>query len=286
MAGNLLVTGGTGTVGSLLVNYLEQSGNDFRVLVRDAQKGQALADRGIKTIPGDFADTASLDRAMEGVHRAFLLTPPHPEMVVWQTNAILAARRTGVKHVVKLSITPFDPDASINLVKWHSATEVLLRESGVAYTIIRPHSFMQNWIASAGMIKGGTFYGSMGDMPVPFVDARDVAEVAYRAMTGGGHKGKIYRVTGPQAISQRQVAEAFGKALNRSINYVNIPHEAALQGMLGAGLPEWLARDLDALQRQWADGIDVDVSTDSQMILRRPGKTVEDFTVDYVDRFE
>ena len=286
MAGNLLVTGGTGTVGSLLVDLLKRSGNDFRVLVRNAEKATALEGRGMRTIAGDFADLDGLSRAMEGVHRAFLLTPPHPQMVEWQGNVIQAARRGGVKHVVKLSVSTVGSDSGAQLTAWHTQTDEMLKESGVAFTILHAHSFMQNWIASAGMIKSGVFYGSLGDMPVPWVDARDVAEVAYGAMTGGGHKGKTYRVTGPAARSQREVAEAFGKALNRPVKFVAVPHEAVRQGMLDAGLPEWLANDLDAFNRMWADGLDVGVSTDAQKVMRRPGLTVEDFVVDYVEMFE
>jgi uncharacterized protein YbjT (DUF2867 family) len=278
----ILVTGGTGTVGTQLVNMLHKAGQPFSVLTRDKAKSEDLNARNIETVIGDFSDRASLSRAMQDVDKLFLLTPPAPEMVDWQTAAIEVAMNEEVQHIVKLSIVGVQLEADISLVKWHRQVEQTLRSSGVDYTMLRPHSFMQNWLASAAAIRQGFLYGTTGEAQIPFVDARDVADLAYHVLTGEGHEGKAYVVTGPEATSMPEVAEALAKASGHTVEYVNVPPEAGKQAMVETGLPEWLASDLTQFNKLWAAGTDAIPTADYQQVTGNRGRTVNDFARDYV----
>ena len=200
----LLLTGATGKVGRPLAEMLGARGVPFRALVRSLDRAAPLRDAGAELVEGDLARPDTLARAFDGVDRLFLLTAPAEEMVALQHNAIEAARAAGVRHVVKLSAVgagPGDP-VPVRVARWHAEIEGALRASGMAWTMIRPHGFMQNTFAFAPSVAAeGRFYApDTGRYPV--VDARDVAAVAAAALTGGAHEGAEYEVTGPERLSR------------------------------------------------------------------------------------
>src|SRR5205807_238184 len=138
----------------------------------------------VELVKGDFNDPASLDAAMKGVDRAFLLSSAGPDQVKWAHNFIEAAKKNGVKHVVKLSALGADEKSTIGLAKWHGTTENELKKSGLGWTILQPHFFMQNAMMNAGSIKAqGMVYAPMKpDAKISAVDTRDIAAVAARTL--------------------------------------------------------------------------------------------------------
>ena len=160
----LLLTGATGTTGGELARLLIESGTSFRALVRNPSRAAVLSQSGVELVQGDLSDSGSLERAFAGMSRVFVLTPAHEHQAKWKSNAISAARRAGADHVVQVSAVGAAPDAPTKLGKDHAAAEKELVESGMPYTILRPHSFMQNLLAQAGAIAArGEFYSSTGD---------------------------------------------------------------------------------------------------------------------------
>src|SRR5207244_6729862 len=144
-------------------------------------------------------------------------------------------KRAGVLHIVKLSAIGVDDETQPTAIKSHGANERHILESGVAFTFLRPNSFMQNFITYFPP-RDGTIYLPWGNGKASFVDTRDIAAVAAEALTSDGHEGKTYTLTGPAALGIAEVASILSGMAGREINYVDVPESAARDGMLQAGL--------------------------------------------------
>ena len=141
----ILVTGGTGSIGSELLRLLSQAGVAARALARNPKKGQKLP--GIAWVAGDLAKPETLPAVFEGAQKLFLATSYYEDMVDLQHNAIAAARAAGVTHVVKVSAFAASGHSRAPIGRWHYQVEKELQESGMGWTILRPHHFMQNLLA-------------------------------------------------------------------------------------------------------------------------------------------
>src|SRR6185295_19750623 len=125
----------------------------------------------ITWIAGDLAKTETLTTVFEGAKSLFLLTHYLEDMVELQHNAIAAARAAGVTHVVKVSAFAASDHSNAPIGRWHYQVEKELEESGLAWTFLRPHHFMQNLLAQSGyVIKEGVVYSPSGDGKIPYVD--------------------------------------------------------------------------------------------------------------------
>ena len=254
----ILVLGATGTVGSALVRELAARDASLRVLVRSL--GRRPIPPKTQIVTGDLAEPGSLAAAFHGIERLFLLTPPVETMVALQTAALDAARRAGVRQVVKVSMVGAGESASTHLGRWHAETDAAVRDFP-SWTVLHPHSFMQNTLAFAPSVRAeGRFYAPTAGAVFPLVDARDVAAVAAECLTSDDHSGETYLLTGPEAIGYDRVAHEIGDAIGRKIQFVDVPAEVGKQGMLSAGYPAWLADDLVTMMRDWSQGTDCDLS--------------------------
>ncbi len=236
----ILITGATGTVGSELTQQLLEAGQPVRVLTRDAQKMAALEGK-VEVAEGDLSRPETLRSALEGVERFFLMTASTQQDI----NALQAAKEAGARHVVKLSTFEAVDPGMIEHVKWHREREELIRASGLAWTFLRPTMFMSTALDWAQTIRReGAFYYPGGEGKVPAVDPWDIAAVAAAALTGSGHEGQAYALTGPQALSFGEMAEVLAGVLGKPVRYVDIPDEVAGEGMRQAGLPEYVIEGL------------------------------------------
>ncbi len=280
MPAPILVIGATGTIGHHVVAALDAREQPIRAFVRSPERAAALSARYFTITQGDLTDPASIDVAMEGVEQVFLVTSPSPAQVLLEGNAIEAAQRAGVRHVVKVSA--YGAGASgIHLAEWHGSTEAQLKASGLDYTLLRPHSFMQNLFMHLPTIHDhGAFYGAQGDAAIPQIDARDIAEVAAVALTEDGHAGKTYTLTGPERITNAEVAALLSEVLEKPVHYVDMPPAAMRQGLIDQGFPEWLAADLSTLAEVYQHA-DQPVSPEVETILGRPGYTMAAFLRDH-----
>jgi len=232
----ILVTGGTGAIGGELLRLLSRAGIPARALARDPDKGQTLP--GITWIAGDLSKPESLPPAFDDVGKLFLLTSYYEDMVELQHNAIVAARAAGVSHVVKVSAFAATDHSLAPVGRWHYQVEQELRASGMEWTILRPHHFMQNLLTQLDyIVNEGAVYSASGDGKIPYVDARDVAAVAFVTLTRPGHLGKVYVVTGSEAISYRQAAEIIGAETGRPLRFIDETQEEARTRRVREGLP-------------------------------------------------
>ncbi len=240
----ILVTGATGTVGSEVVRRLAAAGERVRAFVRNPAKAAALAAPGVEIVQGDLGDAASVDRAMAGADRAFLAVNSEPRAVAWMKSAIGAAARAGVQHVVRLSAMGASLDSPAALTRWHAEIEEALRASPMAWTIVRPGYFMQNFLGSAETIRSrAAFYGAYGSGGTSPIDTRDIAAVVVKCLRERGHESKVYELTGPESLTQAEMAARTSAVLGRTIRYVDLPVEEFQRGLVAAGWPDALARD-------------------------------------------
>jgi uncharacterized protein YbjT (DUF2867 family) len=282
----ILLTGATGTTGSYLGKLLVDKDAKFKALVRNPKRAEALKELHVDVVEGDLSFPDSVDVAMHGVDKLFLLSSADENQVELQTNAIEAAKEAGVKYVVKLSVLGAAPDSPVRLGRDHAAIEKVIQESGMDYTILRPGWFMQNLLDSAPtIIASGEFFGASGDGKAALVDARDIAAVAAELLTEDGRPGEVLEVSGPEALSFADVASGFATVLEKPVKYLDVPAEALKDGMVNAGVPEWLAADLVTLQGLCREGHHAMVTSTVKDITGREPRDFDTFVRDYVRWF-
>ncbi|MHA6202962.1 SDR family oxidoreductase [Dyella soli] len=238
MSAATLVIGATGTTGKELVKLLATGGHEVRATVRPTSNKSELQALGVELVQADLNDVASLEKAMTGIRKAYFAVPLVPNMVALSSSIIRAARTAGVKHLVKLSGGGADI-ALDTLAKWHRAVETEMEQSGIAYTFLRANAFMQNFsnFSSHTIRDHGAFYAPHGEGKSAYIDARDIAQVAYRVLTEEGHQNKAYYLSGPAALSGAEIAKILSSVTGKAIRYVDVPSEAARASMQGAGMP-------------------------------------------------
>lgn len=234
----ILVTTPTGKVGQALVPLLQQAGATVRLGAHSPEKARA-AFPGLEVVPLDHTDPATHAAAVAGVDALYLASPGDfpsaPEKAL-----VDAAKRAGVKRVVKLAAMGIEhSDNPLRQVEEH------VRASGLAFTFLHPTWFMQNFTTSmAGALKAGFLAEPAADKKTAFIDARDIAAVAAKALTEPGHEGKTYTLTGADLLSRADVARLVGAEVGRTITYQPVTDEqfrAAVKGFLTPSYTELLS---------------------------------------------
>jgi uncharacterized protein YbjT (DUF2867 family) len=283
----ILVIGGTGTIGGSICELLQTEKADFTALVRNEEKAKNFHAKGINTVIGDLSDLDSLKKAMEGMDKLFLLSVTSPEIPVLHGNASRAAKESGLKHIVKISVRGASADANFNIGRFHGKAEREIREIGIPYTFLQPHSFLQNlFFDKQSIMEQNAILASMGDGKIPMIDTRDIAGVAVRCLLEKGHEEKSYVLTGPKAISYHDIVSELSKVLGREIKYISQTFEESYKAMMSWGMPEWLVDDMTNLNRDYAANKATEVSSDVEKILGRKPISLEKFIMDYADRFK
>ena len=226
MARKVALTGATGNIGSIVVPALIKAGAEVTALVRDSAKAKALEEQGVKTVQGEYSDADAVKEAFAGADAILMIAPPNPDAANQMSGLIKAAKESGNPHVVRMSAIGAAADAPTDNGKLHHVSDEELKATGLPYTILRPHFFMQNIFMSVPTIKEqGNMYWGMGDGSLGMVDVRDIADASIEILLNGGHEGKTYTPTGPDSITFKQVADTIGKHLDKEVNYVPISYE-------------------------------------------------------------
>jgi len=272
-----------GKVGSEAVRLLRERDVPVRVLVRDPARVTALADAGAEVARGDLSEPASIDSAMSGVSGVVLVSPAVPAQ---ELNVVHSAARAGVGHVVKAS-SKASADSPIARRRGQAEIEAGLAASGIPYTLLRSNAYMQNVLMLAPAIaKTSSFGSSAGKGRSGLVDARDVAAVAAEiAASPTGHGGKTYWLTGPELLSNYDVAAVLSKLLGRTITYRELTFEENKDAMIRAGVPEQIAQMNAQAFSLTADGDAAWVTEDVPSLLGRPARSFGQFAADYAAAF-
>jgi uncharacterized protein YbjT (DUF2867 family) len=275
----ILVTGATGLNGGELVRLLSARGVPVRALVRNTKKAEALAALpNVEIVEGDMSRPETLPAALRGVDRAMLISSSDATMQEVQSNFIDAARTAGVKHMVKLSGIMPEVDSPFRFARMHGEIEKKLERSGMAYTHLRAGEFMHSYFRQVPTIVArGAFFLPMEDAKIASIDVGDIAEVAAIALTTSGHEGKIYPLTGPEALSMAEVAEKLSAATGMTIRYVNVAPEQARQAQIDAGMPEARADALAELFAERRKGKEANVHQDIEAIIGRRATSFDEF---------
>ena len=286
MMTKVLVTGATGNVGSRVVRELRERGVPVRAFVRDPNKAAAMLGDGVELAVGDFSDAASVRRAVEGVEGVFLACANDPRQVEYETGVIDAAAAAGVRRIVKLSALGAEVGSPIAFWDWHGRIEEHLRAWGVPSVVRRPTFNMTNLLGSAeGVRHAGSLFAPADGARVAMIDPRDIAAVAAVALAEDTHDGKAYTLTGPEAITFERVAEELSTVAGRRVEFVDVPDEAARQGMIEQGMPEFVAGEIAKVFGFLRRG-DQDRTTDTVRTLTgREPRSVARFARDHAGLF-
>lgn len=227
----ILVTGATGTIGSGVLRELLERGESVRAGIHV----HPLEVDGVETCHIDYDRPETLPPALDGIDTLFLLS----QEVAHEEAMVDAAARAGVRHVVYVSSYRADTDTFI-VGQLHHRIEHRIRETGMAWTILRPNYLMQNFVTLMGedIRNEDAFYDSIGDARVGRIDARDVSRVAVRTITERGHEGWIHEMTGPAAIDHHEAAATLSEVLGRRIQYVPLGDEAFHHRLVDVGVPD------------------------------------------------
>jgi uncharacterized protein YbjT (DUF2867 family) len=244
----LLITGATGHVGIPLLYDLAERGVPTRVLVRDLAKTAALPAT-FERHRGDLEDAGSLDAAFDGVDRLFLLTQGTGTAMA--RNALRAAERARVGHVVLLSSTNVFGDPVPAMGRWHHERETLVKASGLAWTILRPNGFMSNALEwRSTLAREGVVLDATGPGRHAVIDPADIAAVTAAVLTEPGHVGAEYTLTGPESLTTAEQALTLARVLGRQVplREVGTP-EDAVRSRYPDGAPAPLA---EAVIQAWS----------------------------------
>ena len=216
---HVLVTGGTGTVGSQVVRELLARNIDVSVLTRDASKTNALP-AGVKAVVGDLGEAETVRRVFQSVDGVFLVTVVSPTEAHEGLMAVTGMRLAGTKRVVYLSVQDADKAAWLPHFGAKIGVEGALRVSGIPHTILRPNNFHQNdyWFKDA-ILQYGVYPQPLGRAGVSRVDVRDIAQAAAVALTEKGHDGQTYDLVGPDAHTGETTAQIWSRALGKEVRY-------------------------------------------------------------------
>jgi uncharacterized protein YbjT (DUF2867 family) len=274
----ILVTGATGLNGTALVRKLSAKGVPLRALVRNAAKAAEIAALpNVEIAIADMAKPETLPAALAGVDRAMLNSSADPAMVEVQSNFIAAAAKAGVRHVVKLSGIMPELDSPFRFARMHGEIEKRLEASGMAFTHLRAGEFMPSYFRQVPMILAkGALFLPMENQRIASIDIGDLAEIAALVLTNPGHEGKIYPLTGPEALTMTEVAERLSAATGKTIKYINVSPEDVRKAQLAAGVPPYIADALAELFAERRKGKESQVWPIAQTLLgRRPTSFAE-----------
>ncbi len=288
MSRTVLITGATGTVSTALMDALAGADINLRALVRDRSAADGPRERHAEVFAGDLDDARSLPPAFAGVQDVWLLTPNGPRAPENHMNAVWAARQAGVERVVRLSAVGAAHDAPNRSGRLHALSDREIERCGMAWTILRPHWFMQNLLNEAGDISAtGTFSLNMASARIGMIDVRDVADCAARVLLAdpARHHGQAYTLTGPRPLTFEEVAGQLSLALGRSVTYLPVGDDVRRKALLGHGVPAWIVDMLEEYARAYASGWGDFTEDTVAALLGRPPRDVADFARDHAAVF-
>ena len=278
----ILVTGGTGNVGGAVVRELLQRGAEVRVLARKQPEPGKLP-TAVEVAIGDLLDPASVEQAMQGVDKLFLLNAVVTDELTQALIAYGIAKRVGIKHVTYLSVFRVDQFRDVPHFASKLAVENAMREFGVPYTILRPGYYIQNDAGLKDALTGpGVYPMPIGTMGIAAADVRDIAEAAAISLTEDGHDGQTYDIVAPTMISGPGNAALWSQLLGREIHYTGHNFDQWEQGMR-TRMPSWSAFDLRMMFQGYFDrgfaSTETEIARLTQLLGHAP-RSYEDFAAE------
>jgi len=276
----IAVTGATGHLGRLVIDELRRSrpAGSLVAIARDASRAQDLAEAGVLVREAAYEDRAALVRALAEVRVLLLVSGSEVGRRVEQhRNVVEAAVEAGVEHVVYTSAPRADTSALV-LAPEHRATEEMLRDSGLAWTILRNNWYTENYVGTlAQAAETGEIVSAAGEGRVASASRADLAAGAAAVLLGEGHEGKVYELGGDHAWDFHELAAAASKVVGREGVYKPVDAET-LRSILvqHAGLDEGTAGFVVQLDLDIAAGLLAETTGELSALLGRPTTPLEE----------
>jgi uncharacterized protein YbjT (DUF2867 family) len=286
VSSHILVTGASGRAGTEMIRQLAAAGASVRGAVHYPDHDAEARVGRVDFVEVDFARPETLDTAFHGIDEVVLITPEEPEMVAQTRNLVQAAERAGVGHLVRVSFLHAG-DAGGPLLDWHREAEEVVQESAIPSTILRPNSYMQNFLTMYGpsIFVRGAFFTPMGGGRISYIDARDVADAAVQVLLqvdrdghdGGDRDDRIYSLTGPRPLPHDEIAAILTEAAGQPIRYVDVGEDDACVALRRRGASEQLVEALCELWMAMRHDEFATTAGDFEELTGRPPRSFEDF---------
>ena len=278
----IFIAGAAGNIGTALIDTLE---NKAEVVagVRSPEKGAALAAKGVETRVFDFADKASMVKAMDGCDRMFLVIPLQEKLTRFGRLAVDAAKEAGIGYIVRSSGYGASSDAHWRMGREHGMVDQFVEDSKIPFTILRPNTFMQNFLTTfAAGIRAGVIAMPQEEYKVSYIDVRDIASCAARLLDDhAGFEDSFYALTGPEGLTLSDVARTIAETAGIEVRYQPIEEEAFIEGLDKAGVPEWNRNMLVSLSRVVKLGMMGNVTQAVSYLTGESARTFADFAVEH-----
>lgn len=283
---SIIVTGATGTIGSLVVQRLAESGADVRALVR--QPGKVSFPDGVTEVVGDMTDVASMRTALASARTLFLLNAVTPDEVTQALITLNLAREAGIERIVYLSVIHADKYTNVPHFTGKHTVERMIESLDMAATILRPAYFMQNErTVQQVIVEHGVYPMPIGSAGVAMIDTRDIADIAAAELLRRDQAPTpLPRVTldlvGPDVLTGTSVAKTWSAALGRDVNYAG-DDVTTFEAQLASFGPAWLAYDMRLMMegiQQFGMRGEPNAVDRLQEILGRPLRKYSDFVVE------
>ncbi len=281
--GPFIVTGASGQLGRQVIDNLIAAGASPIIAVsRSPEKLADLADKGVEARKGDFNDPASLSAAFAGGKRLLIISTDDLEpgkRLEAHKNAVAAATKEGISHIVYTSLTNPVEESPITFSKDHSHTEALIKDTNASYTILRNNLYTDLVLMGGGQSIGmGQHFAAAAEGTTGYVTRADCARAAAAALmqeTGSS----VLDITGPAALSQGDIAAILSEISGKDVPYIPISTDDLVQAMIGAGLPEFMAKVFASFDEAMAKDYLSVATGDLEKLTGQAGQSVRDFLI-------
>lgn len=266
----IALTGSTGQLGRLVIHAL-QSRAPSQSLVALARTPSKAADLGVAVRQADYDRPETLAVALAGVDTLLLISANELGKRTEQHRHVIdAAKQAGVSRIVYTSLLHAD-NSSLSLAGEHQATEAMLKDSGIASTILRNGWYGENYAGTiAGAVAGGALIGSAGEGRISFAARADYAEAAAAVLSSADHDGKVYELAGDEGHTLADVAAEISRQTGRTIPYRNLPEADYAAALQGFGLPAGFAKAIAGWDVCASQGALFHTGRDLSRLIGRP----------------
>lgn len=283
----ILITGATGHFGATTIDFLLKKGisaNNIAALVRDEAKAGDLKAKGITILTGDYDDYDSLVNAFKGIDKLLFVSGSDVVNRGQQhENVVKAAQEAGVGHIIYTSFVrknETETSPVYIVAKSHLSTEKALKESGLAYTILRNNIYADYipMFIGQNVTETGIFFPA-GDTPVAFTLRNDMAEAAANILISEGHENKDYLISNTEAVTFHDIARIISEASGKEVGYISPDSETFVEVLTKAGLPAEMIGVTAGFAEAFKQGEFSSTETDLETLLGRKPGSVKDFLV-------
>jgi len=284
---SIVITGAAGHLGRLAAGFVLERlpASEVILVTRRPEELDDFAARGAQVRHGDFDDPDALPAALAGAERMLLIsTDAVGRRIVQHRNAVDAAVAAGVRHIAYTSVQKPTPENPAFVVGEHAATEAAVRESGLAWTMLRNGLYSELLVPSgAQAVASGRLVHNAGDGRTAQVSRVDCAAVAAAVLAGGGHEDAVYDVTGPELLSRADIAALIAEVSGRPVEPVPVDDSEFIAGLLAAGVPDALAARFVTWGQAIRKGVLDPLTTVVEDLTGRPPRAVREVLIEHRD---